>query len=112
MIAPGIPPGFEVQINELRRMSCGVRASSMKLAGNFSLLALTQAGFAPDGTGMPAFEQHIAYKRELHTGAAVTIRSTVLEMREKTVRMNHEMLDDSSRGSRPAKCNRPYSYRR
>jgi len=61
-----------------------------------SMLGLTQARFAQDGTAMAALEQHIEYKRELHAGDAVTIKSTLLEIREKTLRMTHVMLDDSS----------------
>ena len=61
-----------------------------------STLGLTQARFVQDKTGMAALEQHIEYKSELHAGDAVTIRSTLLEIRQKTIRMQHEMLDDSS----------------
>lgn len=61
-----------------------------------AMLGLTQARFAKNRTGMAALEQQTEYKRELHAGDAVTIRSTLLEVREKTIRMKHEMLDDSS----------------
>ena len=61
-----------------------------------SMLGLTRARFAQDGTGMAALEQHIEYKRELHAGDVVTIRSAVLEIKAKTIRMKHEMVDDST----------------
>jgi acyl-CoA thioester hydrolase len=57
-------------------------------------LALTRERFARDGAAMAAVEQRIEYKRELHAGDVVTVRSTVVEVREKTIRMRHEMTND------------------
>jgi acyl-CoA thioester hydrolase len=57
-------------------------------------LALTRQRFARDGVGMAAVEQRIEYKRELHAGDVVTIRSTVLEVKEKAIRMRHAMTND------------------
>lgn len=57
-------------------------------------LALTRARFERDGAGMAAAEQRIEYKRELHAGDVVTIRSTVVEVKDKAIRMRHEMTDD------------------
>ena len=45
---------------------------------------------------MVAVEQHIDYKRELHAGALITIRSTVLELKEKSIHLTHEMRDDET----------------
>jgi acyl-CoA thioester hydrolase len=59
-----------------------------------STLALTRARFTRDGAGMAAAEQRIEYKRELHAGDVVTIRSTVVEVKDKTIRMRHEMTND------------------
>jgi acyl-CoA thioester hydrolase len=59
-----------------------------------SSLALTRQRFARDGVGMAAVEQRIEYKRELHAGDVVTIRSTVLEVKDKAIRMRHEMTND------------------
>jgi acyl-CoA thioester hydrolase len=61
-----------------------------------SQLGLTQARFSLDGTGLAAVEQHTEYKRELRAGDAITIRSTLLEMKEKSIRMMHEMRNDVS----------------
>jgi len=60
------------------------------------MLGLTRARFVQDGTGMAAVEQHTRYKRELYAGDAVTIRSALLEVKEKSIRMMHEMRDDAS----------------
>jgi acyl-CoA thioester hydrolase len=61
-----------------------------------SMLGLTPSRFAKDGTRMAAVEQHTQYKRELHAGDAVSIRSVVLEIKEKSLRMVHEMRLDVS----------------
>lgn len=57
-------------------------------------LGLTRERFVRDGAGMAAVEQRIEYKRELYAGDAVTVRSTVVEVKEKTIRMRHEMTND------------------
>ena len=46
-------------------------------------LGLTRAHFREHGTGMAAVEQNITYKRELHAGDIVTVRSSVLEINRK-----------------------------
>jgi acyl-CoA thioester hydrolase len=61
-----------------------------------SWLALTRARFARDGAGMATVEQRIEYKRELRAGDVVTIRSTVLEVKDKAIRIRHEMTNDET----------------
>ncbi|HTS35497.1 MAG TPA: thioesterase family protein [Candidatus Solibacter sp.] len=61
-----------------------------------SRIGLYPSRFAQDGTAMAAVEQQIQYKRELHAGDAVTIQSAVLEIKDKSVRMLHKMIDDLS----------------
>jgi acyl-CoA thioester hydrolase len=61
-----------------------------------SFLALTRARFARDGAGMAAVEQRIEYKLELRAGDVVTIRSTVLEVKDKAIRIRHEMTNDET----------------
>ena len=46
--------------------------------------------------GMAAAEQHIAYKRELLAGDVVTIRTGILEMKEKAIRFCHEMRNEET----------------
>jgi len=41
--------------------------------------------------GMAGLQQNITYKRELHAGDVVAVRSGILEVREKVVRLRHEM---------------------
>src|SRR5438874_3367277 len=49
-----------------------------------------------EGFGLVAVEQHIEYKRELHAGDLLTIRSSVLEAKEKSVRFTHQMTNDET----------------
>ena len=46
--------------------------------------------------GLVAVEQHIQYKQELCSGDLLTIRSSVLEGKEKSLRFVHEMLNDQT----------------
>ena len=59
-------------------------------------LGLTSSRFKNDGTGMAAVEQHLQYKRELHPGDTVTIRSAILEVGNKSIRVFHEMTNDDT----------------
>jgi acyl-CoA thioester hydrolase len=61
-----------------------------------STLGLNPARFAEEGTGMAAVEQQIQYKRELHAGDAVTVQSALLEMKDKSIRMLHKMINDAT----------------
>jgi acyl-CoA thioester hydrolase len=45
---------------------------------------------------MAAVEQRTEYKRELRAGDVVTIRSKLLEVNDKTIRMRHEMTNDET----------------
>lgn len=57
-----------------------------------------EAGITPSyvrkhARGMAAVQQNITYKRELHAGDIVAVRSRVLEAREKVIRYLHEMIN-------------------
>jgi acyl-CoA thioester hydrolase len=41
-------------------------------------------------------DQHISYLQELHAGAVVSVRTRVLEIKERSMRFEHEMFDDST----------------
>jgi acyl-CoA thioester hydrolase len=56
-----------------------------------SMLGLTPSRFAHDRTGVAAVEQRIQYQRELRAGDTVTIRSVLLDVSGKSIRMMHEM---------------------
>jgi acyl-CoA thioester hydrolase len=61
-----------------------------------SLLGMSRSRLAKQRTGMAAVEQHIEYKRELRAGDIITIRSAVLEVKEKALRFKHEMRNDET----------------
>ena len=62
----------------------------------FALLGLTPSLLREQKRGMAAVQQQVAYKRELHAGDIVTVRSGILEMKEKVIRFFHEMRNDES----------------
>lgn len=55
-----------------------------------STLGLTPSRLRNESLGMAAVEQHVLYKRELHAGDVITVRSHIVEVREKSVRIAHE----------------------
>jgi acyl-CoA thioester hydrolase len=57
-------------------------------------IGLTGARMRDDQIGMAAVEQHIIYKRELRAGDSVSIRSGLVDVRDKSLRIWHEMRDD------------------
>jgi len=61
-----------------------------------SSLGLTRARFRKDGIGMVSVEQHTEFKRELRAGDLITIRSAVLEVKGKSLRLRHEMSNDET----------------
>jgi acyl-CoA thioester hydrolase len=62
----------------------------------FSNVGLPRSRFHSDETGMAAVEQHIEYKRELRAGDLISIRSAVLEVKDKSIRFVHEMTNDET----------------
>jgi acyl-CoA thioester hydrolase len=59
-------------------------------------LGLTMSRFRGEGIGMASVEQHLDYKRELHAGDVISVRSSVLYMSEKSIRIRHDMTNDDS----------------
>ena len=59
-------------------------------------LGITPAYLRENRKGMAAVDQHIEYKRELHAGDVVTVRSTLLELAGKKVRFRHEMVNEAT----------------
>lgn len=62
----------------------------------FVLTRITPAYIRESNCGMVAVEQRIACKRELLARGVITIRSGILEMREKVMRFCHEMRDEET----------------
>jgi len=57
-------------------------------------LGLTSARLRDTQRGMVAVRQETSYKRELVAGDLVTIRSGLLEVREKVIRFFHQMRNE------------------
>lgn len=62
----------------------------------FNHLGLAPSRLSQEGAGMAAVEQHIEYRRELRAGDVVTVRTTVLEVKDKSIRFAHEMTNDEN----------------
>ncbi len=62
----------------------------------FNAIGLTPSYLRSAKRGMAAVDQHISYLSELHAGDVVTIRSVVLEVKEKSIRFQHEMRNDET----------------
>lgn len=60
----------------------------------FSALGVTPSFLRRENRGMAAVDQRLAYKRELYAGDVVTVRSEVLEVKDKSLRFAHEMRRD------------------
>jgi len=57
----------------------------------FARLGLTPSYLRESGRGMAAVQQQITYKRELLAGDIIEVRSTLLEVRDKSIRFVHDM---------------------
>lgn len=62
----------------------------------FHRAGLTPSWLRANHRGMAAVDQHIEYRRELHAGDVVTIRSQVLEIEGRKMRFRHEMTNDET----------------
>ncbi len=62
----------------------------------FNALGLTPTYFRTGSRGMATVDQHISYIHELLAGDVVTVRTTLLEFKEKSLRFVHEMVHDET----------------
>ncbi len=61
--------------------------------GLFATFGITPAYVRESGCGMVAVEQKIQYQRELLAGDLVLVRSRLLEVRDKALRFEHELVN-------------------
>ncbi|MBI3452889.1 MAG: acyl-CoA thioesterase [Rhodospirillales bacterium] len=66
-------------------------------------VGITPSYLREGNRGMAAVQQNIAYKRELHAGDTVIVRSGMIEARDKVLRYVHEMAN-SETGETTAVC--------
>ena len=57
----------------------------------FASIGITPSFLRQGNRGMAAVQQNITYRRELLAGDIVSVRSVLLEMRDKVIRWVHEM---------------------
>ena len=69
----------------------------------FAAIGVTAKFLRDNRRGMAAVQQDITYRRELLAGDIVAVRSAFIEVREKTARFVHEMLDAQT-GELAARC--------
>ena len=69
----------------------------------FARLGLTPSYLRESGRGMAAVQQNIAYKRELLAGDLVEVKSRLIEFRDKSIRILHEMRNAEA-GDIAASC--------
>jgi len=62
----------------------------------FNMLGLTPSFLRTAKRGMAAVDQHISYLQELRAGDVVTVRTALLEVKEKSIRFVHQMTNDES----------------
>ena len=62
----------------------------------FNMLGLSPSYLRAAKRGMAAVDQHISYMQELRAGDIITIRTTLLEIKEKSIRFVHEMAHDET----------------
>lgn len=59
-------------------------------------LGLTPSYLRTANRGMAAVDQHISYIKELHAGDVVSVHTTLIEIKEKSIRFTHEMRNDET----------------
>jgi acyl-CoA thioester hydrolase len=69
----------------------------------FARLGVTPTYLRESGRGMAGVQQNVSYKRELFAGDIVEVRSSLLELRDKSIRFLHEMRNAET-GELAATC--------
>jgi acyl-CoA thioester hydrolase len=60
----------------------------------FALVGITPTYIREQKRGMVGVQQNTTYQNELLAGDVVTVRSRILEVREKAIRFQHELIND------------------
>jgi acyl-CoA thioester hydrolase len=62
----------------------------------FNFIGLTPSFLRQANRGMAAVDQQISYLQELRAGDVLTVKTRVLEVKEKSLRFMHEMWNDET----------------
>lgn len=63
----------------------------------FASIGLTPEMLRTSDKGMAALDQHLTYQKEVMPGDMLEVYTSVLEVKSKTIRFHHEMLDAETR---------------
>jgi acyl-CoA thioester hydrolase len=63
----------------------------------FAAIGITPAYIRERKHGMAAVQQNTSYKRELSPGDVIAIRSRILEVREKVIRFEHQLVNEETK---------------
>lgn len=63
----------------------------------FNMLGLSPSFLRTEKRGMAAVDQHVSYIQELHAGDVVSVQTTLLEIKEKSLRFEHVMVHEESK---------------
>ncbi len=61
-----------------------------------SQIGLTRSFLSDRKCGLAAVQQNTSYRRELRAGDVISVRSGILEVREKAINMFHEMRNEGT----------------
>src|SRR6516162_6941819 len=56
-----------------------------------AMLGLSPSRLRQEGAALAAVDSHIEYKRELHAGDVISIRTVISNLGQKSIRFHHEM---------------------
>jgi len=62
----------------------------------FLRIGLTPRYLRSNQRGMAAVDQHIEYRRELHAGDVVAVRSEILQVEGRKIRFRHQMTNEDT----------------
>jgi acyl-CoA thioester hydrolase len=68
-----------------------------------AMLGLSPSRLRQEGAALAAVDSHIEYKRELHAGDVISIRTVISNLGQKSIRFHHEMRNDET-GEIAASC--------
>jgi acyl-CoA thioester hydrolase len=63
----------------------------------FAEMGITPSYIRENKRGMAGLQQNTVYKKELVAGDVVIVRSRILEVREKVVRFEHQLINDETK---------------
>jgi acyl-CoA thioester hydrolase len=62
----------------------------------FNIIGITPSYMRKHKKGMAGVQQDTTYKQELFAGDLITVRSRILEIRERVIRFHHEMQNEET----------------